>query len=79
MTATTITEGTEVMLELTIAYVHQADREETIEAALRARQLLASGLEREPDTTPAVTLPVVTDRPAGRRAAFSRPAVAPGR
>ena len=66
------------MLQLTTAYVEQADRERTIESSLRDRQLLTPSLERGPDTTPAVRPAIVTDRPAGRRPLLSRPVTAPG-
>ena len=66
------------MLQLTTAYVDQADRERTIESSIRDRQLLTPSLERGPDTTPAVRPAVVTDRPAGRRPRHSRPATTAG-
>ena len=65
------------MLQLTTAYVHQADRESAVAAGLRRHQLLSVAVER--DTTPAVRQPVVTDRPAGRRPMVNRTVAASGR
>jgi hypothetical protein len=49
------------MLQLTIAYVNQADREHAVEDALRTHQVLEAV-----DATPTIDVPVVTQRAAAR-------------
>jgi hypothetical protein len=49
------------MLQLAIAYVNQADREQAVEENLQTRQVLEAI-----DATPTVEPPVVTQRAAAR-------------
>lgn len=51
------------MLQLTTAYVNQADREQAVEANLRTRHVLEAI-----DATPSVEPPVVSQRAAARPA-----------
>ena len=65
------------MLQLTIAYVNQAEYERAVEAAIRTRRLLAAGEARhEPARRATGTGP--TAARAGVPSA-NRPAAAPGR
>lgn len=55
------------MLQLTIAYVNQADREHAVEEDLRTHQVLEAI-----DATPSIEPPVVSQRAAARPARTER-------
>lgn len=55
------------MLQLTIAYVNQAEREQAVEKDLRMHQVLEAT-----DATPSIEPPVVSQRAAARPARTER-------